>query len=194
MSFNHIYPNTQKEFYDAIFEYDTSTGGDFWVFWAESSPIKVVLKDPRGFFSIPRNQLKAAAMLVLPDTPYNANVKCTMYSNVLYDHTTGEFDPIKEEESMEMDNKSQISCRVHEVEVKGNVMSRQHSLRKDMNLICIPVTRKSSRTPRYESNVRKSIGSYVIKGKSTKAKRTDHGRRNLSRSHTQNFFYGGVSH
>lgn len=191
MSYNHIFANTQKEFYDAIFEYDTSTGGDFWVFWTTDSSTKVVLKDTRGFSSIPTNHRRAAAMLVLPDTPYDAKVKCTMYSNVIYDHTTGEFDPIKEEDGMEKDDKSQISCRVYEVEVKGNVMSRQHPLRKGRDLNNISVTRKGSRTPRYESNVKKSVGS-TNKGKSAKAKHTHNGR-NLPRSQTQNFFYG-VSH
>lgn len=126
MSYTNIITNNEMEFYELVNESDYD---QFWVFWANDKPIKSILKDSREFYSIPRNQLKAAAREVAGNPHEDTVVYCTMYSNAIYDCTTGEFDPINEGVG-EYNDTSHIKCRVHKIMIKGHQKTNPSSPKK----------------------------------------------------------------
>lgn len=188
MSFTNIHTNESPYFHQIVSQAQT----DFWVFWHESTRNVSVLMDSRDFYSIPRNQLKAAAMEVIPNPDYDTVVKCTKYSNVLYDEDTQEVDAIKEtkDDDSEEDVESQIKCRVYEVLVKGHRGSRAPSPNKKPR---VKSDRKNGRTISHSSsNGQTSTSDKRQKSTGSSGSTREKGKKQKS-NQTQNFFYGGAS-
>lgn len=178
MSYTNIVTNAQIEFINALKSSDGDCG---WVFFHEDSEIRSILMDSRKFSRIPRNQIKAAAMLVMPNPECDTNVKCVKCSNIIYDYETEE---ITFKEIDEDSEESRVVYRVHNITLKGTKGLRPRSPKSPSPAT---VSRKSSRNPQHSTPTR---------NESSKRQKSTHRTGNRSKDRkvdTTTKFFSGVS-
>lgn len=190
-----MFSNYSDTYIHEVYDLDTFINNkkDFWVFYSDTNPTKSVLMDDRDFFQIPRKYLKAAAQIVEQYPDYDTTVKCTKYSNVLYDSDTGKVDAINET-GLNSNETSAIKCRVHTITVKGHKGAKPHPI-KTVRKAVSKLTPKSSRNVRHSS--KKNHDNTVvrmIKTTSTSTTRSSKRHKSFHTDSTQSPFYGGVSH
>lgn len=178
MSYTNIVTNAQVEFINALQSPDNDCG---WLFFHEDSEIRSILMDSRKFSSIPRNQIKAAAMLVMPNPECDTIVKCVRCSNINYNYETEE---ITFKEIDENSEESRIVYRVHDIRLKGTKGIRPRSSKSPPPAT---VSRKSSRNPQHSTPTR---------NESSKRQKSTHRTGNRSKDRkvdTTTKFFSGVS-
>jgi hypothetical protein len=177
MSYTNIVTNGQVEFINAL-----HSAEDYWMFFHEDSIILSILTDSRKFSQIPKTQIKAAAMKVMPNPECDIRVKCVRCSSIVYDYDTDKI-TFKDEDEDEDNAESRIVHRMHYIKLKGTKGIRPSSPKIQAKAT---ISRKSSRNSQHSESTgnessKRQKSTTPNKGSRSKDRKVDK---------TSNFFSG----